>query len=112
MISIIQILLTAAIIFLGFYSYSKLRSSYIDAALIFFFLILGITLVFSPELATKIAHYLGVGRGADLIFYVSDLFFLFLIMKLYLKVRRLEQNLTELVREKTIEQARTPDDLS
>ena len=41
---------------------------------------------------------MGVGRGADLLFYICILFFLFIILKLFARIRRLEKTVTDLVR--------------
>jgi len=105
MISAIQIVLTTGILFLGFYSYKKIRSSYLDAFLIFLFVITGIFFVLFPDYTTVLAHFLGIGRGADLIFYLAILFFSFIMMKLYHKVRGLEQMLTKIIREQSLTSA-------
>ena len=108
MISIIQVLLSAGIVVIGFYSYRKLKSSYLDALLIFLFMGAALVFVFLPDLSTRVAKFLGVGRGADLIFYLSILFFAFLIMKLYARTRRLEQMLTRFIRDESIKNAEEP----
>jgi len=110
MISVIQILLIAGVLVLAVYSYRKLRSSYLDAILILLFLGTGVFFIFFPETTTKIAHLLGVGRGADMIFYLSILFFAFLILKLYAKVRKLQQEVTSLVRKESIDKATSTND--
>lgn len=110
MISVIQILLLAGVLLIAFYSYRKLRSSYLDAILIILFLGTGVFFIFFPDTTTKIAHLLGVGRGADMIFYLSILFFGFLILKLYAKVRKLQQEVTSLVRKESIDKAVSSDD--
>ena len=46
-----------------------------------------------------------VGRGADLIFYISILIFWFVILKLYARIRRLEQIITQVVRKEAIDEA-------
>ena len=102
----IQIILTIGIVFIGVYAYKKLRSSYLDALFILAMIGTGLAFVFFPELSNKAAHLLGVGRGADMIFYLSILFFGFIILKLYAKVRRLEQLFTDLVRENSLREAR------
>lgn len=108
MISIIQVLLSAGIVVLGWYSYKRLRSSYIDAILIFIFMGIGLLFVFLPDFTTKLAKFLGVGRGADMIFYISILFFAFLIMKLYARTRKLEQMLTRIIRDESLRNASEP----
>ncbi|MBK6827709.1 MAG: DUF2304 domain-containing protein [Chitinophagaceae bacterium] len=43
-----------------------------------------------------------MGRGADLLFYSCILFFLFIILKLFARLKRLEDKITELVRQQAI----------
>jgi small membrane protein len=105
MIALIQVILTIIIVLISIYAYKKFRSSYLDAVFILALLAAGFVFVLFPELTNRIAHFVGIGRGADLVFYLSNLFFLFLILKLYAKVRRLEQLLTEKFREKAIASA-------
>jgi hypothetical protein len=102
--SIIQLALTAGVIIIGLYMYLRLRSTLFDVLLILLFIGAGIFLILFPDYANRIAHWAGVGRGADLMFYLGILFLFFLILKLYARLRRIEQNFTELVRKKSIEE--------
>jgi len=101
----IQIILTVGILFSGVYAYKKLRSSYLDAFFIFMIVSTGLFFTFFPGLSNRVAHFLGVGRGADMIFYLSILFFAFLILKLYAKIRKMEQRFTQLIREESLRRA-------
>jgi hypothetical protein len=85
--------------------YLRLRNTFLDLILILLFLITGVVFVIFNEVTDKIAHFLGIGRGADMIFYLGLLFLFFLMLKLYARLRRVEENLTELVRKKSIEDA-------
>jgi hypothetical protein len=58
----------------------------------------GILLTVAPELANNAAHLVGVGRGADLIFYCFTLITLAVIFNLHLKLRLQRESLTEVVR--------------
>ena len=102
----IQVILFCGLIFIGIYVYRRFRNSAIDAFMIIAFITAGIILVLFPELTNRIAHVLGVGRGADLVFYLSILFFFFIILKLYSRVRKLEQSFTKMVRENSIAAAK------
>jgi hypothetical protein len=53
---------------------------------------------------------LGVGRGADLIFYVSILIFWFVSLKLYARIRKLEQQFTKIVREDALKKVQDADE--
>ncbi|HEU5167175.1 MAG TPA: DUF2304 domain-containing protein [Chitinophagaceae bacterium] len=102
--TLIQIALTAGIIIIAAYMYLRLRNTLFDLVLIFLFLVTGIVFVIFNEITDKMAHFMGISRGADMIFYLGILFLFFLILKLYSRLRRLEQNLTDLVRKKSIDE--------
>jgi hypothetical protein len=101
----IQIVLISAVVFLAFYMYLRLRSSLIDAILIFLFCGVAIFFILFPDTTTVIAQKLGVKRGINLVFYSITLFFFFLILKLYSRLRRLENKFTDLVRENSLHKA-------
>jgi hypothetical protein len=68
--------------------------------------------VWRPDLTTRIAQSLGIGRGADLLLYALALAFLAALFYFYRKSRQLEGDITRLVRhialttaEKAAEQA-------
>ena len=103
--TLIQVVLTAGIIIIAAYMYLRLRNTFLDLILVLLFLITGIVFVIFNEITDKMAHFLGIGRGADMIFYLGLLFLFFLMLKLYARLRRVEENLTELVRKKSIEDA-------
>ena len=102
--TLIQIILTSGIIIIAAYMYLRLRSNVLDVILILLFVVVGVVFVIFNEITDKMAHFLGISRGADMIFYLGILFLFFLILKLYSRLRRIEQNLTELVRKKSIEE--------
>jgi small membrane protein len=54
--------------------------------------------VLFPDLTTAIAHRLGVGRGTDLLLYISLIGGLHAILLLYLRTRDLERKITEQAR--------------
>jgi small membrane protein len=56
------------------------------------------SIIIFPDATSFIAHFLGIGRGADLIMYLSLLISFYLIFRLYLALARLEQAITALVR--------------
>ena len=102
--TLIQIILTSGIIIIAAYMYLRLRSNVLDVILILLFVVVGVVFVIFNEITDKMAHFLGISRGADMIFYLGILFLFFLILKLYSRLRKIEQNLTELVRKKSIEE--------
>jgi len=101
----IQIVLISAVVFLAFYMYLRLRSGLVDAILIFLACGVAVFFIISPDTTTSLAQKLGVKRGINLVFYFITLFFFFLILKLYSRLRRLENKFTEMVRQNSLEKA-------
>jgi small membrane protein len=56
------------------------------------------SIIIFPDATSFLAHFLGIGRGADLIMYLSLLISFYLILRLHLALARLEQAITALVR--------------
>lgn len=67
--------------------------------------IAGVLFVVFPSAADKLAHIVGVGRGADLIMYVSIMFFFVAGIILYSRIRKIEAEQTELVRKIAVQRA-------
>lgn len=105
----IQILLIASFLFIALYYFVRLRNSLTDLLLLLSLVLLAVLFILFPEWTNNIAHRLGVGRGADLIFYTCVVLFIFVILKLYARIRRLEQITTELLRKEAKENAVAPD---
>jgi small membrane protein len=63
-----------------------------------FFFVTAIIFVIFPDSTSTIAHALGVGRGADLLLYLGLLAGIHTSLLLYLRTRRLERRMTELIR--------------
>ena len=101
----IQIILISAVVFIAFYMYLRLRSSLVDAILIFLFCAGAVFFILFPDTTTEIALWLGVKRGINLVFYCITLFFFFLILKLYSRVRKLENKFTEIIRKNSLQKA-------
>ena len=76
------------------------------AATAFFTLV--VTAIIFPDLTTKAAHILGIGRGTDLTFYLFAVFSFFMLVLLYTKADRTSRQLSVLTRELAIYTAKTP----
>lgn len=67
------------------------------------FLWLAILLVFwQPEITSYLANFLGIGRGADLIVYLSIVVIFYLIFRIFVRLNKTDQQITKLVREDAI----------
>lgn len=95
----IQLLLICGVLLIVIYFILELRSAAIDLLVVLLATGLAIFFILAPENTSVIAKKIGVGRGADLLFYCCILFFLFTILKLFARIRRLEDKVTEMVRE-------------
>lgn len=101
----IQILLITGVIILFLYYTFRLRNALLDMLILALFTGVAVFFILFPEYTNKIAGKLGVGRGADLLFYICILFFLFVVLKLFARIRRLEKTLTDLVRKQAKDEA-------
>ena len=63
-------------------------------------------LVASPSLSILLAHALGVGRGVDLVIYLSLPCLAFLLLLVFSKIRDLEAQITALAGEAALWRAR------
>jgi hypothetical protein len=65
----------------------------------------GAALIAQPSLATAIAVRLGIGRGADLVLYLTTLGGLGASLMFYAQLRRLETMLTDVLRREALRDA-------
>lgn len=99
---LIQLILIIGLLAILVSYFRWFRSAVIDKLLIACILAAGIFLVVFPDLTNKLAASLGVGRGADLIFYLFIVAFCYLILLVYAKIKKLEQQLAELARRQAL----------
>jgi len=61
-----------------------------------------------PDLLVRVAHFLGIGRGADLVLYLSVIFTFAAFFLTYLRFRKLDEQLTKIVRHLAIKESVAP----
>lgn len=66
--------------------------------LVALFATLAVVVIISPHTANRLAHFVGIGRGADLLLYVLALAFIFVILNLYNASREEERKFVTLAR--------------
>jgi len=103
----IQVILILLIVLMLVY-FRRIKSRFLDRVVVLLFAILGTLMIVMPEWTTELAHLVGVGRGADLLFYLGMVSFSFISMLLYSKLREVESRITELARIIAIQHARVP----
>jgi hypothetical protein len=79
--------------------FARLRSKLWDRMIVVALFVAATVFVMHPALANQLAALAGVGRGADLFFYVSIPGLAFALLLLLSRIRDLEQRETKLVRE-------------
>jgi hypothetical protein len=94
---IAQLILLAGIVIFGVYA-TRLRSRLSDRLAYLVLALAGIVLVLRPEWSNQLAHRVGIGRGADLVFYLFIVFSLFFFVSSAANRRRIERDLTLVVR--------------
>ncbi len=58
--------------------------------------------VLQPQIASRAASFVGVGRGSDLVVYLAIVGLLILVFRLHVAHDRLEKQLTELIRREAL----------
>ena len=98
-----QVLGIASLLFILISYLRKFRRPALDKLFIGLLMATGIFFVLDPEVTNQLAHFLGIGRGADLIFYLAILGFGYITLLLYSKIKKLEDQLTQIVRKQSLE---------
>lgn len=102
----IKYLLTAFALLLVLYAAREWRRARVVAVLLLLFSAAGMVFVWLPAVAVELAHWLGVGRPADLVFYAYIALSFLLILNLALKLREQHRDITRLARHIAIDTAR------
>lgn len=66
--------------------------------------LVAIVVVIWPDLTVRLANFVGVGRGSDLVIYLSIIFLFYTIFRLLLRIENMEKNLTKVVRETALKE--------
>jgi small membrane protein len=99
---LIQFILLAALAFILISNLRRLRSAVIDKLIILVIIIAGMIFVIFPDLTNRIAAYLGIGRGADLVFYLAIVGLGYVVLILYAKIRKLENQIIQIIRNEAL----------
>lgn len=106
MIPIQPILVLLLVSFVVLY-FRRLRSKLWDRTIVVSLFVAAAIFVMNPALANWLAALAGVGRGADLFFYITIPALAFGLLLLLSRIRDLEQRSTALVRELALLRAET-----
>src|SRR3989344_8784781 len=103
----LQILVTIFIALILFKLFQQKQHNRISLAsfLIWFILWLFVLLVFwQPDATSYLANILGIGRGADLVVYLSILVIFYLLFKIFVRLNKIDSDITKLVRADALKQ--------
>lgn len=67
-----------------------------------FFWILAAVAIILPGAPDYLAHAVGIGRGADLVSYVSLTVLFYLVFSLYVRLNKIEKQITKVVRDEAL----------
>ncbi|HRH23944.1 MAG TPA: DUF2304 domain-containing protein [Candidatus Magasanikbacteria bacterium] len=72
-----------------------------------FWIIFWVALISIVSLPTtlldRFSQFIGIGRGVDLVMYVSIAILFFVVFKLYIRIESMRRDMTEIARKKTID---------
>lgn len=98
----IQFILIIGFLFIGLFYFVRLRNRIADVLLLFFLVATAVLFILFPEWSSILAKKLGVGRGTDLVLYLCIVLFYFIILKLYARMRKMEQQITDIIRKQAL----------
>ncbi len=101
-VMIIRFLMLAGLATIGWLVFLRRNKLPIHIVIVFGLLAAGGWAVLFPDQTDRIANYVGVGRGVDLITYVFEITALFVLIHYYTKFVELQRQLTDLTREMAI----------
>ena len=107
---IAQVVLSLLLSIVLLYAWAQYRRSPIVAILSCGVSLIGFYFVWLPSHATRVAEFVGIGRGADLILYVWACISLVVLLNLHLKLRTQHELLTQLARSIALANATLPED--
>ncbi len=97
-----QVILIIIILIYGLYVF-RVRTILTDRIILLLLACGGLVLVIHPDLSTQVANRIGIGRGTDLLLYVFILFSLFNFVGVSSALKKIERQLTELVRSQALQ---------
>ena len=100
-----QLILSALIIFIIIKTATSFKKKHITKLFFVlwnFFWLTILYFIYYPGLLVGLAKRLGVGRGVDLAIYVSIICLFYLIYRVFIKIQKIDKQITKIVRELAI----------
>jgi len=102
MLTTIQIVLVAFILFATSRVLLRIKEKVISVQAGFFWILIWLAAfigVILPKTTTKLASYFGVGRGVDVIVYMSLALLFYLVFRIYVMIEDIRHEITFLIRQ-------------
>ncbi len=103
--SLIQILAIIFVVFTLWRVVAKYRRHELQRleflSWLFFWLAVGAAFL-SPRALTRLANFLGIGRGADLVLYLAVLAVFYLMFRIFVRLEKMEREITKIIRQQAI----------
>lgn len=104
--ALLQVIAAIFVLFAISRAYLRFKERKLSSVSFFFWnvvWVVGIFLIFIPDLTTRIANLLGIGRGVDVVLYASIVTLFYLIFRIYIKVEDTQRQITQVVRKVALE---------
>jgi hypothetical protein len=92
-----QVVLLLALVSFLIYVF-RLRTQVLERVIYFVFGLGGAVVILYPDVSTRLANHIGIGRGADLLLYIFIIFSLFHHVNIAARFKHLERQMTAVVR--------------
>lgn len=101
----IQIILIISLLSVGVLAWLVLKNKLFGRLFFIFQFVLGVVFVLWPDLTTRLAKRIGIGRGTDFLLYLLIVFVYFSAMCILAKFRQVERRQTLLIRQLALRDA-------
>jgi hypothetical protein len=95
----IIISLFIAVILIKLFRQRQANKISLSGFVIWFLLWLAVAVTFwQPDATTYLANWLGIGRGSDLVIYLSVLAIFYLLFRIFVRLNKIDSEITKIVR--------------
>lgn len=105
---IIQLILTGCLACVAVYGWAQLSSVRIVSLGLMLLSVCAIYFVWNPELTSRLANMVGVGRGTDLVLYLFLVFVLSQLVVIHVRLHAQMTLITQIARRIALDSARVP----
>src|SRR3989344_812355 len=108
-VSVFQIAVTLFVLFALSRALLRFKDRKISLGTLLFWAVVWIgalVVLYIPSITMPVARMLNIGRGIDVVVYLSIILVYYLLFRMYVRIEKMEQNITQAVRQSAINTAR------